>query len=168
MEALTERTLLHRAYGERDLARSLDAHLRSMKRLKAMKHAGHSGWEAWRQFFSEAREEGRRELTKKAQARKVELGLWSVNGPGGVAGPRGGAKGGPSGGVVGRVPVAWSQRQDQVKQLVREREELRQQRELERAKEREREAMEQRVVDVQEGEGAQEEDDDPSPEIPIV
>jgi hypothetical protein len=55
-----ERALLYRALGERDLARSLEAHMRSMRRLKEMKHAGHSGWEAWRRFFEEARSPARR------------------------------------------------------------------------------------------------------------
>ncbi|KAG1676355.1 hypothetical protein FOA52_001150 [Chlamydomonas sp. UWO 241] len=77
MDAMKERALIHRAVGERALARSLDAHMKAMVRLKQMKLAGHSGWEAWSAFFAEARSEPRREVSARAHARKIELGLWS-------------------------------------------------------------------------------------------
>ena len=150
LDAMAEHTMLHRAYGERDLARALDAHIRSMRRLRAMKHAGHSGWEAWRGFFAEAAESERREITRRAQARKVELGLWDAE-EGPEAEARVVAEGGAEAeaarstrrAVAGPrrqpgVPAEWLARQQQVRALVRERE----QRERERAAEAEAKAGE--------------------------
>lgn len=119
MDAMAERTMLCRAYGERDLARALDAHLRAMRRLRAMKHAGHSGWEAWRGFFAEAGTPEWHEVTRRAHARKVELGLWAE---GGGAGAGAEAKGGVGPKRRPGVPAEWLARQQQVQALVRERE----------------------------------------------
>ena len=120
-----------------------------MKRQRAMKHAGHSGWEAWRAFFDEARDEDRREITRRAHARKVELGLWEAAeakvGEGGAASA--GRGGGGGGGGVRRlarprrspgVPEAWRQRQAEVEGLLREREQMMRRRRQEEAAEEER------------------------------
>ncbi|GAX76979.1 hypothetical protein CEUSTIGMA_g4426.t1 [Chlamydomonas eustigma] len=116
MDIMMERALLYRALGERDLARSLEAHLRSMRRLKEMKHGGHSGWEAWKRFFEEARSPSRRDLAEKAHSRKVELGLWEKAGrPTKMPG----------------TPAAWQVRQEQLKRLREEEEQQRRQQEEE-------------------------------------
>ena len=154
---MAEHTMLHRAYGERDLARALDAHIRAMRRLRAMKHAGHSGWEAWRGFFAEAAESERREITRRAQARKLELGLWDAEG--GAEAEAGTGEARSTRRVVAGprrqpgVPVEWVARQQQVRALVSERE----QRERERAAEAEAKAEESNREEEAEEQGEQEE-----------
>jgi hypothetical protein len=76
LEVMKERALIFRALGERDLARSMDSHIRGMMQVQQLKRTGLSGWEAWRNFFVEARSESRRQVTRRAMERKVELGLW--------------------------------------------------------------------------------------------
>jgi hypothetical protein len=105
LSLLKERALWYRSRGEKDLARSLDVHIRSMLRLKEAKLQGLSGWKAWETFFKEAQTEERRTIARKAHLRKVELGLWE--------------KVGKPTDRVGYTPPAW-QRQDAERRRERE------------------------------------------------
>ncbi|GLI59832.1 hypothetical protein VaNZ11_001819 [Volvox africanus] len=86
--AMTERSQVLRALGEREMAANLARHVDAVKALNRMKQQGYWGSEAWRAFIEATRSAEQQAVVVAARARKQQLG-WAPTVRGGKPQPTG-------------------------------------------------------------------------------